>query len=429
VGSRLVAGGMSLNTMGEHLGQINLVMKDRTHDKVEEAAVNDLRKKFEAIPDVEAKFGRPSYFSLKTPIEVVLYGEDLDVLRDYSLDLTRDLQTVPGLVDVRSSLEAGNPELQVVFNRDQLAALHLDLATMSSTLQDRVQGAVPTRYKEADRQIDVRIRNRESDRHSINDVENLVLPGPNGAPIRLVSIADVHVDQGPAEIHRLQQQRAAVVSANLADRSLAGAVRDVRATLAKNPPPQGISAELAGQQAEMSVSFNSLRFAMILAVFLVYIVMAATFESFIHPLIVLFTIPLAIVGVVLGLLVTNTDISVMVLIGVILLVGVVVNNAIVLIDCVNRLRRAGVDKLEAVVRAGHIRLRPILMSTLTTVLGLIPMAISWGEGSELRAPLAITVFWGLSVATLLTLVVIPAAYLVVPSNVTVETPLPAEEQA
>ena len=394
VGSRLVAGGMSLNTTGEHLGQINLVMKDKSHEEVEEAAVNSLRRKFEAIPDVEAKFGRPSYFSLKTPIEVVLYGEDLDVLRDYSLDLSRDLETVPGLVDVRSSLEAGNPELQVVFNRDQLAALHLDLGAMSSTLQDRVQGAVPTRYKEADRQIDVRIRNRESDRQSVDDVENLVLPGPNGAPIRLVSIADVRVDQGPAEIHRLQQQRAAVVSANLVSRSLAAAVRDVRASLSRNPPPQGVSAELAGQQAEMSTSFNSLRFALILAVFLVYLVMAATFESFVHPLIVLFTIPLAIVGVVLGLIVTGTDISVMVLIGVILLVGVVVNNAIVLIDCVNRLRRAGVDKLEAVVRAGHIRLRPILMSTLTTVLGLIPMAISWGEGSELRAPLAITVLLG-----------------------------------
>lgn len=422
VGSRLISGGISLNNTGENLGQINLVLKDKANDRLEEDAVNSLRKKFEAIPDVQAKFGRPSYFSMKTPIEVVLYGEDLETLRDYSLDLSRDLETIPGLVDVRSSLEAGNPELQVVFNRDQLAALHLDLGSMSSTLQNRVQGAVPTRYKEADRQIDVRIRNQESDRQSVDDVENLVLPGPNGAPIRLVSIADVRIDQGPAEIHRLQQQRAAVVSANLADRGLAAAVNDVRARLAKDPPPQGIAAELAGQQAEMATSFNSLRFALLLAVFLVYLVMAATFESFVHPLIVLFTIPLAIVGVVVGLLVTGTDISVMVLIGVILLIGIVVNNAIVLIDCVNRLRRAGVEKKEAVVRAGHIRLRPIMMSTLTAVLGLIPMAISWGEGSELRAPLAITVFWGLSIATLLTLVVLPAAYLVVPSRVTVETP-------
>ncbi len=423
VGSRLVAGGVSLNTVGEHFGQINVVLKNKTDDRVEAAAIETLRERFSAIPDVTAKFGRPSYFSVKTPIEVILYGEDLDELRDYSLDLTRDLTTIEGLVDVRSSLEAGNPELHVVFDRNQLAAMNLDLGTMSSTLQNRVQGAVPTRFKESDRQIDVRVRNQESDRESIDDVRNLVLPGPNGSPIRLVSIADVSVDEGPAEIHRLQQQRAAVVSANLRGRSLGSVVGDIRATLTQNPPPAGMTAELAGQNAEMAVSFRSLRFAMLLAIFLVYLVMAATFESFIHPFIVLFSVPLAVIGVVLGLFVTGTDISVMVLIGVILLVGVVVNNAIVLIDAVNRLRRAGLEKTEAVIRAGHIRLRPILMTTLTSVLGLLPMAISWGEGAELRAPLAITVLFGLSVCTLLTLIVIPAIYVWVPSRVTVEAPV------
>jgi hydrophobic/amphiphilic exporter-1 (mainly G- bacteria), HAE1 family len=424
IGSRLVAGGVSLNTMGEHLGQVNVVLKDKDDERVEESVVQNLRQRFARMPDVEARFGRPSYFSLKTPVEVVIYGEDLEALRDYSLDLVRNLDTVPGLVDVRSSLEAGNPELQVVFNRDRLAALNLNMETLSTTLQDRVQGAVPTRYKEADRQIDIRVRNREQDRHSVSDVENLVLPGPNGMPIRLLSVADVRLDQGPAEIHRLQQQRAAVVTGNLRERSLGAVVHDIQNVLAHDPPPAGLSAELGGQNAEMKVSFNSLRFAMILAVFLVYLVMAATFESFIHPFIVLFTIPLAIVGVVAGLFATHTDISVIVLIGVILLVGIVVNNAIVLIDAVNRLRREGLDKAEAVVRAGHIRLRPIMMTTLTTVLGLIPMAIAWGEGSELRAPLAITVLAGLSVSTLLTLVVIPAAYVAVPSRVTVEVDAP-----
>jgi HAE1 family hydrophobic/amphiphilic exporter-1 len=423
VGSRLVAGGVSLNTVGEHFGQINVVLKNKTDDRVEAAAVETLRERFGTIPDVTAKFGRPSYFSVKTPVEVILYGEDLGELREYSLDLSRELSAVRGLVDVRSSLEAGNPELHVVFDRDQLAALNLDLGTMSSTLQNRVQGAVPTRFKESDRQIDVRVRNQESDRESIEDVRNLVLPGANGAPIRLVSIADVRVDEGPAEIHRLQQQRAAVVSANLKGRSLGSVVGDIRASLAHNPPPSGITAELGGQNAEMAVSFRSLRFAMLLAIFLVYLVMAATFESFIHPLIVLFSVPLAVIGVVLGLFVTGTDISVMVLIGVILLVGVVVNNAIVLIDAVNRLRRAGLEKTEAVIRAGHIRLRPILMTTLTSVLGLLPMAIAWGEGAELRAPLAITVLFGLSVCTLLTLIVIPAIYVWVPSRVTVEAPV------
>ncbi len=423
VGSRLVAGGLSLNTVGEHFGQINVVLNNKTDDRVEAEAIETLRQRFGSLPDVTAKFGRPSYFSVKTPVEVILYGEDLEALRDYSLELSRELTTVPGLVDVRSSLEAGNPELHVVFDRDQLAALNLDLGTMSSTLQNRVQGAVPTRFKESDRQIDVRVRNQESDRESIDDVKNLVLPGPNGAPIRLISIADVSMDEGPAEIHRLQQQRAAVVSANLKGRSLGSVVGDIGDAIAANAPPEGISAELGGQNAEMAVSFRSLRFAMMLAIFLVYLVMAATFESFIHPFIVLFSVPLAVIGVVIGLLVTGTDISVMVLIGVILLVGVVVNNAIVLIDAVNRLRRAGLEKTEAVIRAGHIRLRPILMTTLTSVLGLLPMAVAWGEGSELRAPLAITVLFGLSVCTLLTLIVIPAIYVWVPSRVTVEAPV------
>ncbi len=168
---------------------------------------------------------------------------------------------------------------------------------------------------------------------------------------------------------------------------------------------------------------------MLLAIFLVYLVMAATFESLIHPFIVLFTIPLALVGAVIGLLVTGTDISVIVLIGAVMLVGIVVNNAIVLIDKVNQLRREGMEKEEAVIQAGHIRLRPILMTTLTTVLGLLPMALSVGEGAELRAPLAVTVSFGLFFATFLTLVVIPAVYMVVPSRVRVAEEDEAEEPA
>jgi len=420
VGTRLVAGGISLNTKAENLGQLNVSLKNRTDEAVEAAVVGRLRDQFVLIPDLDAKFGRPSYFSLKTPVELILYGDNLEELRDYSLDLAQQMGMVPGLVDVRSSLEAGNPELQIIFDRDRLAAMGLDMGVLSETLRSRVQGVVPTRFKEADQQIDIRIRNDVAYRQSAQDVESLVLPGPDGTPIRLVSVADVRVDRGPAEIHRLQQQRAAVISANPRGRSLGAVVSDVENLLASDPPPAGVTTELGGQNREMQVSFASLRFAMALAVFLVYLVMAATFESFIHPLIVLFTIPLALVGVVAGLLITGTTITVIVLIGAIMLVGIVVNNAIVLIDAINRLRRLGLDKAEAVVRAGHIRLRPIMMTTLTTILALLPMAISWGEGAELRSPLAVTVAWGLFLSSLLTLVVIPAAYMAVPSRVTAE---------
>ena len=417
VGSRLVSGGVAVNTKAENLGQLNIVMADRGDDALEMEVADRLRDRFAELPDLEAKFGRPSYFSLKTPVEVILYGEDLDDLRAYSLEVARALEGVPGLVDVRSSLEAGNPELQVVFDRERLAALGLDMAVLSETLRDRVLGVVPTRFKEEDRQIDIRVRNREDDRRSVDDVRNLIVPGPDGAPLRLMAVADVTEARGPAEIHRLQQQRAAVVSANLEGRGLGAAVADVRGVLDGLDAPPGITAGIGGQEREMQQSFGSLRFAIILAVFLVYLVMAATFESFLHPFLVLFTIPLALVGVVAGLLVTGTTITVIVLIGTVMLVGIVVNNAIVLIDTVNRLRRAGAAKRDAVVRAGHIRLRPIIMTTLTTILGLMPMALSWGEGAELRSPLAITVAGGLLLSTLLTLVVIPAAYLVVPSKV------------
>ncbi len=418
VGSRLVAGGMAINTRAENLGQFNVVMEDRSDDVTEARAISELRARFEGIPDLDIKFGRPSYFSLKTPIEVVVYGENLSDLRSYSLELARRIGTIPGLVDVRSSLEAGNPELQVVFDRDRLASLGLELGTLSDTLRSRVQGVVPTRFKEEDRQIDIRIRNRELDRSSVADVRNLVIPGPSGAPIRLSTVADVDLARGPAEIHRLQQERAAVITANLAGRSLGGAIDEVSSLIESSPPPPGMTTELGGQNREMQVSFTSLRFAIGLAIFLVYLVMASTFESFLHPFLILFTIPLSLVGVVAGLLATGTSITVIVLIGCIMLVGIVVNNAIVLIDTINRLRRVGLEKVDAVVQAGHIRLRPILMTTLTTVLGLMPMAISWGEGAELRSPLAITVASGLLLSTLLTLVVIPAAYVAVPSRVT-----------
>jgi HAE1 family hydrophobic/amphiphilic exporter-1 len=416
-GSRLVSGGLSMSTKAEHYGQLNIVMKDREGESLEDALAERLRAEFANIPGLTAKSGKPTYFSLKTPIEVILFSDDLDRLDEYGKRIESRLRGLPGLVDVRSSLEEGNPELRVVFDRDRLATLGLDMRVVSETLRNRVLGSVPTRFREEDRQIDIRIRNLESQRQRFDDVRNLVIESPDGQTVRLLTVADVRESTGPAEIHRIQQQRAAVISASLEDRGLGAAVEDIRGVLADEPPPQGVSAELGGQIDEMNVSFASLRFALALAVFLVYLVMAATFESLVHPFVVLFSIPLALVGVVAGLLLTSTPVSVIVLIGVVMLAGIVVNNAIVLIDTVNQLRRAGMEKLDAVIRAGHIRLRPILMTTLTTVLGLLPMSLSLGEGAELRAPLAITVSFGLLLSTVLTLVVIPALYMVVPSRV------------
>jgi HAE1 family hydrophobic/amphiphilic exporter-1 len=385
---------------------------------MEQNTAERLRREFERIPNLDARLGRPSFFSLKTPVELIFFCEDLELLKSYTLSLKPKLNDIPGLVDVRASLEAGNPELNVVFDRELLARQGLTVGDLSETLNGRVNGTVVSQFKERDRLIDIRLRNREIDRDSINDIENIVVAQRDGQPITLKAVASLEPARGPSEIHRLVQSRASILSADLQGRGLGSVMTDIRQLIAENPPPPDIEFRMGGQNEEMETSFASMKFAMALAIFLVYLVMAATFENLIHPLIILFSIPLALTGVILGLYFTDTAISVIALIGVIFLAGVVVNNAIVLVDAVNRGRHDGMEKLEAVVHACKIRMRPIVMTTLTTVLGLLPMAVGFGEGSELRTPLAIVVSAGLVVSTLLTLVVIPALYLVVPSNVT-----------
>jgi HAE1 family hydrophobic/amphiphilic exporter-1 len=416
-GSRQVSGGLSLETKDENLGQLNVVMKDRADEEGERQLAEDLRERFRHVPNLVAKLGRPSFFSLKTPVELIFYGEDLDQLRDYTLGLMPRISEVQGIADLRASMEAGNPELTVEFDRDHLASLGLTIDEAAGTLQNRVQGAVVSRFKEQDRQIDIRVRNQARDRATVGDIENLVVSAPGRVPVTLASIASVQPARGPAEIHRIQQSRAAIISGEVAGRSLGGAIEDIERVLKSSPPPRGIAYSMAGQNREMEVSFGSLRFALILAIFLVYLVMAATFENLLHPFLILFTIPMAMVGVVPGLLLTGHTWNVISLIGMILLAGIVVDNAIVLVDGINRYRRLGVNKREAILRAGHVRLRPILMTTLATVLGLLPMTLGIGEGSELRSPLAVVVTFGMVVSTLLTLVVIPAVYWVVPSTV------------
>jgi multidrug efflux pump subunit AcrB len=235
----------------------------------------------------------------------------------------------------------------------------------------------------------------------------------DGTPILLGTIADLEVARGVNQISRVSQQRAAIVSGNVTGRDLGHVSEDVQAVLASIQIPPGLTVELGGENEELQRSYRSLLLALILAVFLVYLVMAAQFESFVHPFVIMFTVPLAAIGVVLTLLITGKPLSVIVFIGVILLAGIVVNNGIVLIDYINTLRREGAAKLDAIRAAGRVRLRPILMTTLTTVLGLMPMALGLGEGAEIRAPMALTVIGGLAVGSLLTLFVIPSLYAVV----------------
>ena len=254
------------------------------------------------------------------------------------------------------------------------------------------------------------VRSQETDRASIDDIRKLIVNPESAMPVTLDAVADVVATTGPSEIHHANQTRVAVVSSGLAYGDLGSAVAEIESLVDANPLGAGITMRIGGQGEELRESMLSLLFAFGLAIFLVYLVMASQFESLLHPFVILFTIPLAVVGAVLALVLTGSTLSVVVFIGLILLVGIVVKNAIILIDKVNQLRESGVAKDEAIVRGAQSRLRPIVMTTLTALLGFMPLAVLGGEGAEVRQPMAITVIGGLAVSTLLTLFVIPVVY-------------------
>ncbi|HZI95058.1 MAG TPA: efflux RND transporter permease subunit [Patescibacteria group bacterium] len=412
--SSIVGGaGLSLartGTEGENAARIQVRMKTGTVRRDEEAVAERLRASLEKTRDARFKFERPSYFTFRTPIELEVYGDNISDLQTTTASLKKAVEGVPGLVDVKSSMEIGNPELQITFNRQQLTRLGLDLFQVASTVRNKVQGEVATRFQEGDREIDIRVRSVEVGTASINEVNDMIVGQRDGVPILLRSVADVRLTEGPSEIRRIGQKRAAVISGNLSGRDMGAVATDVRAVIAGQLLPAGVIADLSGQEAEMQRSFRSLMMAMGLAIFLVYLVMACEFESLLHPFVVMFTVPLGAIGAILALVATGHSINVVGLIGAVMLAGIVVKNAIVLIDAVNLLRSEGMPMEEALIQAGLKRMRPILMTTATTVLGLLPMALGVGEGAELRAPLAITVIGGLTVATFLTLLVIPVVY-------------------
>ncbi|MBN8741729.1 MAG: acriflavin resistance protein [Lysobacterales bacterium 69-70] len=424
VGTRLDA---NPTESGENIARLLVTLKPTAGEAGERAAMDALRQTMATHPGGEVKFSRPQLFSFSTPLEIEIRGYDLDTLKKAGQKLTGLMKASDRFTDVKSTVEGGYPEVQIRFDQDRAAALGLTTRTIADQVVRKVRGEVATRYNFRDRKIDVLVRAREDDRASVDDIRNIIVnsdavaaaaaaaaaaPGQVSAvkPIRLSAVADVVATEGPSEIHRVSQERVAIVSSNLAYGDLGTAVEEVRSILAKNPLAAGISVNIGGQSEELDSSVNSLIFALALAIFLVYLVMASQFESLLHPFVIMFSIPLAAVGAVLALKLTGNAVSVVVFIGLIMLVGIVVKNAIVLIDRVNQLREAGMDKRAAIVQGAESRLRPIVMTTLCTLIGFLPLAIGLGDGAEVRAPMAITVIGGLLVSTLLTLVVIPIVY-------------------
>jgi HAE1 family hydrophobic/amphiphilic exporter-1 len=406
-GNRLDA---SPTDAGENTGRLSVTLEPGKSPAEETAAIDALRLKFDELAGVQYQFSRPALFSFASPLEVTITGYDLDRLRLVAEQVRLDMQASPTFSDIKSTVEAGNPEIQIVFDQERAAQLGVTVREFADRVVSSVRGSIATRYKLREKKIDVLVRSVDTRASSVEEIRSLIINPGSGRPLPLSAVADVTVATGPAEIRRTRQQRVAIISANLSGGDLGSAVAELETIVAGIEMPVGTSAAVSGQSDDMKESFRSLQFTMLLAVFLVYLVMASQFESLLHPFVILLTIPLALTGSVWAMFLTGTTVNVVAYIGLIMLAGIVVNQSIVLIDAVNQARERGMAKHDAIVEAARLRLRPIVITKLTTILGLLPMAIGLGEGAEIRKPMAITVIGGVAIASFFTLLVIPVVY-------------------
>jgi HAE1 family hydrophobic/amphiphilic exporter-1 len=413
--------GISFQEERENLSEFTLRLKPGILGKKEDRIMDRVRADLENFPTVTAKVYKPRMFSFKAPLEVVLSGNDLDKIKEVSDSLLEKIRGIAGIIDVKSSMEEGYPEVQIIFNRAFLASQDMTINSVGSQIRNKIEGEVATKFIESDREVDIRVRLSEDYRDRVEKIERIQIRNGLGVMVPLKALAQIQIKEGPAEIRRILQQKSAVITGNIAGISLDEAKEKIMMAAASVNSGPEVSINMAGQSEEQDVAFTSMIFAIFLAVFLVYLVMASQFESFKKPFIIMFTIPLGIIGVVIVGLAASMSINVIVLIGLIILSGIIVNNAIVLVDYIGQLQKQGMPKLEAIKTAAQVRWRPILMTTITTVLGLTPMALDFNEGFEIRIPLALTLIGGLIFGTFLTLIFIPLVY-----NAVVKDPTEAE---
>jgi HAE1 family hydrophobic/amphiphilic exporter-1 len=403
---------------GENLAQINFVLAEGSDAIREEAAIDRVREVLALFPTADTELVHPSVLTLKPPIAVHVFAENLETLESAAQLVLAGLRGLAFLRDVASTAEPGSPEIRVELDREKAATLGVQAESLSRSLRRQIQGEVVGKFREEEERLDIRLRAAAPFRTRASRVEDLRIRLEDGTAVPVSALARVEVDRGPAAIHRVTGSRVAELTARADAIDLGTALESTGELLAGIALPADAVVELAGQDEELKTSFDSLKLALGLAIFLVYVVMAAQFESLLHPFVILLAVPMGIIGVVATLLLTSTAISVLVLIGAVMLSGIVVNNAIVLVDAINRRRRAeGHEPDDAILEAGKERLRPILMTTTTTVLALLPMTLGLGAGDALRAPLAITVIGGLLAATALTLIVTPCLYRILSGGV------------
>ncbi|MDD3894488.1 MAG: efflux RND transporter permease subunit, partial [Syntrophomonadaceae bacterium] len=391
---------------------VKLVPKDKRDISVEDMT-EEIRQALTDIPGAKIEVSVYDIMTMMASgeqINVQIRGDDLEVLKELSNEIAELVRIVPGTREIEASLTDGSPEMQVRIDRQRAASYGLTPIQVAASIKNAMEGSVTTTYKVEGSEVDVRVRYIPEGNKNLNHLSDLTILSPSGAAVKLSQIATFEVGQGPVSIDRIDQVRYASITGSLLNRDLNSVITDIQAEVDKLDLPAGYTVEYTGQNEEMMDSFGSLAIALLLAILLVYAVMAIQYESFFSPFIIMFSVPTAIIGVVFGLLLTGRTLSVTAFIGLIMLVGIVVSNAIILVDYLNKLRQRGMERNEAIVEAGRVRLRPILMTALTTILAMLPMAFGLGEGGEMTAPLATVVVGGLIVSTFITLLLVPVVY-------------------
>ena len=391
---------------------VELKFRDRSTKDVAEV----VRKYIATIPGilkVRIDAGDPIaniLFGGDKPITIEIIGHNIKQTNALAAKILAIVKNTPGAKDAKVSRPLGKPEFLVNIDREKASLLGTNVTDVALALRTQVFGMEATKYREGGDEFEVFVRAKEQQRNSIEDIKNMIVMTRTGKTVRLGNLATIDEGISPTEIERKDRERIIKVSADLYKRPLGDVAADIAAEIDKLEIPEGIDVTFGGSVKEQKENFQNLFLLLMLSMVLVYMVMASQFESLLDPFIIMFSIPFSFVGVIWAFFITQTTLSIMSFIGLIILVGIVVKNAIVLIDYTNILRKRGLSMLDAVILGGKHRLRPILMTALTTMLGMLPMALSRNEGAEMWRPLGITVIGGMLVSTVVTLVLIPVLY-------------------
>lgn len=402
---------------GKNIGTIFCHLKPVDERKRSSQQIaDDIRPLIEAIPEIEkvtVSGGSAMATALtgnRAPIEFVVYGKDIDQMNQVAFEIERKAKECPEFTNVEALVSAGNREVHILVDKDKASQMALNPGIIGIQVRENLYGAKAGAYTEDGTDYDIRIQYAPEYRNSISKLREMQVTNLLGQQIPLIAVADIQEQEGPVQIERLTQQRYVKVTTNLNGISLGDGAKKAEQIIADLDTPQGVTVSLGGQVEDQGDTFSSLTVIFVIGLLLVFMVMAAQFESLVDPLIILFAIPFTLVGVILAFLITGTTLSVVTFIGLIMLVGIVVNNGIVLVDYSNMLVRRGYSIRDAVMESGRSRLRPVLMTSMTTILGMLPMALSRGMGKELYAPLGITIIGGLLISMLVTLILVPTAY-------------------